>query len=709
MKKGFTLVELLAVLVILAIIALIATPIILGFVNDMKRSAKLKTTEFYIDAVNQAVVRERMNGIKIKSTTCNINSDGNLLCEGIDGVVRIDSEGDMPVSGTVVIENGLVKNVTDTLIVYEDNTEVGFTLYGEMALGDRSVNLAQYIISLYNEGTLSNSLSVDGITYKLNKEKGLMDDRLGGSIGSGGNIRYYGQNPNNYIDIGDRDSSGNVILWRIIGVFKDMQTTNSSGKVTGKSDLVKIVRADSIGNYSRDYTSTGRTNNNWSTATLNTMLNGAYYNSTTTNYYNNSTTPTTVNFTSSGLSDIVKDDVQSVVWNLGGYQYSTFKTQYTNDWYKLERGTEKYGSNPTTWSGKVALMYPSDYGYATDLARCNKYLYNYQDDTNSYACKTNNWIYNGDYQWFLTPNATYSNNTSGVNLHGAGNNYYAYRVTGVKPTLYLKADAGIIEGKGTTDKPYIMKQNTKLGSFETDSWDTIVKNVKEGNISNYNVGDTKEITLTSTDTDIAGTYTVRIANTSTPEECNTTGFSQTACGFVIEFVDVISEYMMNETTGNAIGGWQDSEMRSYVNNNIYNSFPTELKNGIIDTLVTSGATQEDDVIYFETTDKLYLLSPKEIYGVEGSSLVSFGTSLNDSAENETRQLDYYKMMGVSQTNYSDAIKVGTNIELDEYRSWSLRSPIISDYLHFYGVSSNGSLSYDVANDSTYVAPAFRIG
>ena len=39
MKKEFTLIELLAVIVILAIIALIATPIILGIINDAKRES----------------------------------------------------------------------------------------------------------------------------------------------------------------------------------------------------------------------------------------------------------------------------------------------------------------------------------------------------------------------------------------------------------------------------------------------------------------------------------------------------------------------------------------------------------------------------------------------------------------------------------------------------------------------------------------------
>ena len=40
-KNGFTLIELLAVIVILAIIALIATPIILGIVDNARKDAFL--------------------------------------------------------------------------------------------------------------------------------------------------------------------------------------------------------------------------------------------------------------------------------------------------------------------------------------------------------------------------------------------------------------------------------------------------------------------------------------------------------------------------------------------------------------------------------------------------------------------------------------------------------------------------------------------
>ena len=53
-KKGFTLIELLAVIVILAIIALIATPIVLGIIEDARESSKERSAELVVNAIELA-------------------------------------------------------------------------------------------------------------------------------------------------------------------------------------------------------------------------------------------------------------------------------------------------------------------------------------------------------------------------------------------------------------------------------------------------------------------------------------------------------------------------------------------------------------------------------------------------------------------------------------------------------------------------------
>lgn len=53
-NKGFTLIELLAVIVILAIIALIATPIILGIINDARKGSAEESAKLIVGNVELA-------------------------------------------------------------------------------------------------------------------------------------------------------------------------------------------------------------------------------------------------------------------------------------------------------------------------------------------------------------------------------------------------------------------------------------------------------------------------------------------------------------------------------------------------------------------------------------------------------------------------------------------------------------------------------
>ena len=255
-------------------------------------------------------------------------------------------------------------------------------------------------------------------------------------------------------------------------------------------------------------------------------------------------------------------------------------------------------------------------------------------------------------------------------------------------------------------------------SFETDSWATIVNAVKAGNTSVYNVGDTKTI-----DMGTFGTHTLRIANTSTPTECSTEGFSQTACGFVLEFADIITTHNMNPegeykgTTyqyGWNVDGWPASSMRTYVNTDIYNALPQELKNGITNTTVVSGHGSTTGETNFTSTDKLYLLSTHEVWeDVDGNT--SSGIDYNDTAYANTRQLDYYVDLGVTvgaynsstfsyDGNYSATIKQrnGSN------SYWWLRSADSYFTNTFYSVGNRGGWSGSDAVNTDGVSPAFRI-
>ena len=231
----------------------------------------------------------------------------------------------------------------------------------------------------------------------------------------------------------------------------------------------------------------------------------------------------------------------------------------------------------------------------------------------------------------------------------------------------------------------------KAPDFATDSWSTIIANVKAGYGSEYKVGSTKEVDLGTT----YGTHTLRIANTSTPSECSTAGFSQTACGFVLEFADIITTHKMNDTATN-VGGWPATSMRTFVNNDIYNAIPSEIKNAIIDTTVVSGHGKSDTE-NFTSTDKLYLLAPKEIYTDWSIS--------SDTAKDLTRTLDYYTNIRVTTSNYSGAIKKNGTSD----SSWWLRAASSRDTYSFLGVDNPGIGIATAALNTIGVAPAFRLG
>ena len=319
------------------------------------------------------------------------------------------------------------------------------------------------------------------------------------------NIRYIGANPNNYVYFNCSDynnqSDSTCEKWRIIGVFKNM--TKSDGI---KEDLVKIIRDDSLGYMSWDWkkngvgTSTSDSysgSNDWTDSQLMMMLNptdylksgytiennivkdskgqaiyqdmGSYYNGTfgckpAAIASGENFTCTSIDFRSTGLkNDSTRNAIESVVWNLGGS--STYKDVTASMLYSRERGTTVYSGRPTTWTGKVGLMYPSDYGYATaggsttNRAAClAKELYNWAGSAVS-DCKNNDYLFKKSYyQWTLTP---YSSDFRAV-FDALANGYVdcsaANGALGVWPAAFLKSNILISEvGNGSSESPFQLK------------------------------------------------------------------------------------------------------------------------------------------------------------------------------------------------------------------------------------------------------------
>ena len=299
----------------------------------------------------------------------------------------------------------------------------------ETTVGDfsKTKNLITYLNSIQTNNT--GTMSYDGT--------------------SDNNLRYYGSNPNNYITY-------NGELWRIIGVMNNM--TTSDGKTTS---LVKIVRANSIGSYS----ASSNNSNDWSSLSINTVLNNYYYNKTpgTCYVFNGNTssigvTSTSCDFSSTGLNTYAKSMIQSVVWKLGGEPYPGTYTAST--YYNGERSTSVYSGHSTTWTGNIGLIYPSDYGYATsgglttNKSAClgyNLYTWNSYND-----CYSNDYLYTNNIKWTMTPLSSHS--TDIYTIQNTGNvfwgSYWTSSNNEIYPSLYLKANILLTGGKGTSSDPY---------------------------------------------------------------------------------------------------------------------------------------------------------------------------------------------------------------------------------------------------------------
>ena len=358
------------------------------------------------------------------------------------------------------------------------NKTFSFKLHADGEGAVLAKTAAQTITELYMNASKTPATN-NGITYNYaniydtdsddNTSGGLMNDKLGGTTTSldGGNIRYYGANPNNYIYFNCSDysnqTSSTCETWRIIGVF--------DGKI-------KLIRNEIIGDYSWDNKNiiTGEDRygtNDWTTARLMKLLNPSdyytidsndnnlgqnlYYNSSSGKCYsdfNNATVD--CDFTSTGIkNDITRNMIVETTYNLGGWNSASV---YPNEIYEYERGTTVYTDRPTTWTGKIALAYSSDYGYAADLNQCvNKQLNKYNDST----CTSNNWMKtiitnNGSRAgWLLTTNSDSSTDARYVNsLGSATSSYGSAYAYGVVPVLYLNSDISIVGGIGTSNNPY---------------------------------------------------------------------------------------------------------------------------------------------------------------------------------------------------------------------------------------------------------------
>ena len=351
-----------------------------------------------------------------------------------------------------------------------------------------------------------------------------------------GEYRYAGKNPDNYISFNGELWRIIGVMPNMTYCTGTYGNANECDTTTTGS-LVKIIRNQTISSstLSWDYKQTGVGSstafgsNDWSDSQLMLMLNGKNYlktgydvnnnklhNSYTItsnvvkgngyNYYNakysyldgNGTTiykpseATTSSYTATSGSVYRKivfgalSKIATVKWDLYGTgSYDTAAEGSPAVFYNKERNINGLGAvytnaslpenRPVYWYGKIGLMYPSDYGYATnggttyDRNTCLGYqMRGWSGGDYKTDCALNSYLLfqyitstapgtSGTNQWTLSPHSDLANIVLRVSSIGTVGGYDAYSTQGVRPALYLKANIIFTGGSGTYSSPYTIE------------------------------------------------------------------------------------------------------------------------------------------------------------------------------------------------------------------------------------------------------------
>ena len=377
--------------------------------------------------------------------------------------------------------------------------------------------------------------------------------------------RYAGKNPDNYIQFnGELWRIIGVMpdMTYCTGTYGNANECNT----TATGSLVKIIRNDSLGDFIWDKKQTGvgsstimYGSNDWSDSQLMLMLNGTnylntgydvngnklhqsytitsnvvagngynYYNASysyldgngTTVYVPSQATKSTYTATSGTvpkkITSSALSQIATVKWDLYGtnsYNDSSIPSLGSPiDFYNKERNINGIGAvytgttpenRPVYWYGKIGLMYPSDYGYATNggstynRSTCLGYqIYGWNNGSYQSDCAGGSFLWynnitstapgtSGTTQWTITPFSHRTDDVFAVTEPG----YVAVGASithEVRPVLYLKADTLINGGTGTWNDPYtISTEDYNIAIAPKEYWYPTTLSTWNNNTNQY--------------------------------------------------------------------------------------------------------------------------------------------------------------------------------------------------------------------------------
>lgn len=449
-KKAFTLIELLAIIVILAVIAVITTPLILGIIDDAKKNTITDSAHGYKEGIYNynAYQQSKDSNLELKGsyTTQELKTAGFEVAgkepdsgivliddKGITGCLQYDEyasylydnkvtktfKGNCPKEKIVTEGSGLYKsNIEERLIYRGENTEVK----NYIILKENNTNVTYRIVSYELDGTI----------------KVVREDRINRQDGTTGGLAWDETNARNKND----------------NTYCSSPTNGCN--VWGNSSNTLYNNQQISNNFKYTY---------YETASSTTLINGTQgtvvSDSTLNQYLNNAWLEST------GLSKYIENHN----FNVGGIYY--YKEYEGGDKTIIK---EKEEEKLFTWKGKVGLLNATEFVESSTNPECssvysaykfnyNKYYYQGEGESgktehaptaNTYPCKIDNWTHKSAYpDWTLSAYSNFPTSVWYIHYNGYFTSTSANVVSSysVRPAFYLKSDI-ILTGEGTSQQPY---------------------------------------------------------------------------------------------------------------------------------------------------------------------------------------------------------------------------------------------------------------
>ena len=334
-----------------------------------------------------------------------------VIIDNNEPVYLINNSSENPYSVYLGELNSKVAN-THNLSIY---------LYKEDAIGNELIDINYFELDFTIEVSKTNYTPnfQENIRQLAQNSQELFQDEHG-------NIRYYGANPNNYINFNNE-------LWRIIGIIKTKTPD-------GEKELIKIVRNDYIANTSMDYKSNNNYSSNFQESQLYQILNvKGYWTKEVIACPNTQNSKLECDFTNSGLQDDSKNYIAEVIYNQGGWNTNKIAP---SAFYLKEKSVQKN-------TAKVTLLTASDYGYAAGPSFQNVYF-----DSFDKSPKNSNWLFK-DKEWLISPNIEDYRKAYSINQNGqVVTKINVNKPQNIRPVVYLNENLILESGEGTETSPY---------------------------------------------------------------------------------------------------------------------------------------------------------------------------------------------------------------------------------------------------------------